>query len=56
MPYVTTDVADIAGLVFAVAAKEMASKSGQSQGVLGKVAMVIREYVIAELDVDKCPT
>ncbi|KAG7413153.1 hypothetical protein Forpi1262_v017248 [Fusarium oxysporum f. sp. raphani] len=56
MSYVTTDVADIAGLVFAVAAKEMASKSGQSQGVLGKVAMVIREYVIAELDVDKCPT
>ncbi|EXM15213.1 hypothetical protein FOTG_16428 [Fusarium oxysporum f. sp. vasinfectum 25433] len=56
MPYVTTDVAHIAGLVFAVAAKEMASKSGQSQGVLGKVAMVIREYVIAELDVDKCPT
>ncbi|KAK2666955.1 hypothetical protein RAB80_017376 [Fusarium oxysporum f. sp. vasinfectum] len=56
MPYVTTDVADIAGLVFAVAAKEMASKSGQSQGVLGKVAMVIREYVIVELDVDKCPT
>ncbi|KAJ4016130.1 hypothetical protein NW761_015102 [Fusarium oxysporum] len=56
MPYVTTDVADIAGLVLAVAAKEMASKSGQSQGVLGKVAMVIREYVIAELDVDKCPT
>ncbi|PCD21189.1 hypothetical protein AU210_016615 [Fusarium oxysporum f. sp. radicis-cucumerinum] len=56
MPYVTSDVADIAGLVFAVAAKEMASKSGQSQGVLGKVAMVIREYVIAELDVDKCPT
>ncbi|KAK2685023.1 hypothetical protein QWA68_016374 [Fusarium oxysporum] len=56
MPYVTTDVADIAGLVFAVAAKEMASKSGQSQGVLGKVAMVIREYVIAELNVDKCPT
>ncbi|SCV61293.1 uncharacterized protein FFFS_15862 [Fusarium fujikuroi] len=56
MPYVTTDVADIAGLVFAVATKEMASKSGQSQGVLGKVAMVIREYVIAELDVDKCPT
>ncbi|WKT54174.1 hypothetical protein QSH57_004758 [Fusarium oxysporum f. sp. vasinfectum] len=56
MPYVTTDVADITGLVFAVAAKEMASKSGQSQGVLGKVAMVIREYVIAELDVDKCPT
>ncbi|KAH7460204.1 hypothetical protein FOMA001_g19618 [Fusarium oxysporum f. sp. matthiolae] len=54
--YVTTDIADIAGLVFAVAAKEMASKSGQSQGVLGKVAMVIREYVIAELDVDKCPT
>ncbi|RKL04432.1 hypothetical protein BFJ70_g17207 [Fusarium oxysporum] len=44
MPYVTTDVADIAGLVFAVAAKEMASKSGQSQGVLGKVAMVIREH------------
>ncbi|EXK76386.1 hypothetical protein FOQG_18873 [Fusarium oxysporum f. sp. raphani 54005] len=56
MMYVTTDVADIAGLVFALAAKEMASKSGQSQGVLGKVAMVIREYVIAELDVDKCPT
>ncbi|KAI8415918.1 hypothetical protein FOFC_05545 [Fusarium oxysporum] len=43
MPYITTDVADIAGLVFAVAAKEMASKSGQSRGVLGKVAMVIRE-------------
>ncbi|KAF4443572.1 bloom syndrome protein [Fusarium austroafricanum] len=56
MLYTTTDVADIAGLVFAVAAKEMASRSGQSQGVLGKVAMVIREYVIAELDVDKCPT
>ncbi|EXA28826.1 hypothetical protein FOVG_19591 [Fusarium oxysporum f. sp. pisi HDV247] len=56
MPYVTTDVADIAGLVFAVAAKEMASNSGQSQGVLGKVAMVMREYVIAELDVDKCST
>ncbi|EXM14534.1 hypothetical protein V3481_012917 [Fusarium oxysporum f. sp. vasinfectum] len=56
MLYATTDVADIAGLVFAIAAKEMASKSGQSQGVLGKVAMVIREYVIVELDVDKGPT
>ncbi|EGU76224.1 hypothetical protein FOXB_13265 [Fusarium oxysporum f. sp. conglutinans Fo5176] len=56
MPYITTDVADIAGLVFAVAAKEMASKSGQSRGVLGKVAMVIREYIIAELDINKCPT
>ncbi|KAH7471243.1 hypothetical protein FOMA001_g13142 [Fusarium oxysporum f. sp. matthiolae] len=56
MLYVTTDIADIAGLVFAIAAKEMASKSGQSQGLLGKVAMVIREYVIAELDVDKCAT
>ncbi|KAI7758865.1 hypothetical protein LZL87_013762 [Fusarium oxysporum] len=43
MSYVTTDIADIAGLVFAIAAKEMASKSGQSQGVLSKVAMVIRE-------------
>ncbi|KAK7586288.1 hypothetical protein V3481_009033 [Fusarium oxysporum f. sp. vasinfectum] len=56
MPYVTTDIADIAGLVFAIAAKEMASKSGQSQGVLGKVAMVIQEYGIRELDVDKCAT
>ncbi|KAH7191415.1 hypothetical protein BKA60DRAFT_584785 [Fusarium oxysporum] len=54
--YVTTDVADIASIIFAIATKEMASKSGQSQGVLGKVAMAIGEYVIAELDVDKCAT
>ncbi|KAH7184321.1 hypothetical protein BKA60DRAFT_588785 [Fusarium oxysporum] len=54
--YVTTDVADIASIIFAIATKEMASKSGQSQGVLGKVAMAIGEYVIAELYVDKCAT
>ncbi|KAG6980387.1 hypothetical protein FocnCong_v009731 [Fusarium oxysporum f. sp. conglutinans] len=41
MLYVTTDIADIAGLVFAIAAKEMASKSGQSQGLLGKRAVTL---------------
>ncbi|KAJ4244163.1 hypothetical protein NW764_016578 [Fusarium oxysporum] len=59
MLYVTTDVADIAdiaGLVFAIAAREVAPKSGQSQEVLDKVAMVIREYVITELDLEKCAT
>lgn len=56
MPYVTTDVADIAGVVFSIAAREVAPKSGQSQGVLGKVAMVIRKYIIADLDVNKCAT
>ncbi|KAH7261550.1 hypothetical protein BKA59DRAFT_488946 [Fusarium tricinctum] len=55
MLYIITDVIDITGLIFAIAAKEMASKSGQSNGVLGKVVMVIWEYVIVELDVDKCP-
>ncbi|KAK2470412.1 hypothetical protein H9L39_18029 [Fusarium oxysporum f. sp. albedinis] len=56
MLYVTTDVADIAGLVFAIAAREVAPKSGQSQEMLDKVAMVIREYVITELDLEKCAT
>ncbi|KAH8755072.1 hypothetical protein F5883DRAFT_687405, partial [Diaporthe sp. PMI_573] len=50
MSYVTSDVADLAGLILATAAGELASVSGQGQRVLGEVARRIEEYVTAELD------
>ncbi|KAF5234223.1 hypothetical protein FAUST_7749 [Fusarium austroamericanum] len=48
-----TDVADTVGLVFAIAATEVAPMSGQSQEVLDKVAVVMGEYVVNQLDVNK---
>ncbi|RGP66127.1 bloom syndrome [Fusarium sporotrichioides] len=46
----TTDFAHVVGHVFGIAANEMAFESGQGQEVLDKVAMVIQEYAMKDLE------